>query len=192
MAFLLQAVRECLMGFDSPKINTASEENIATKVLTALFNAEKEGKGLEKEVQDIVGDYGWTENIAVGVLRGLSNALSEGVQMGQAMKEAYGRAFNEAKDFAHDHPIFCTVLALGILAILMPWLLEALGFAELGPVEGGIDRLRPPIDADTTLLGTFAAWWQSKYAGYVPKKSLFSFFQRLGMIWRRSAIKAAL
>ncbi|KAH9171479.1 hypothetical protein EDB89DRAFT_1971384 [Lactarius sanguifluus] len=43
-----------------------------------------------------------------------------------------------------------------------------LGFGELGPIEG-----------------TFAAWWQSTYNGYVPAKSLFSFFQRLGMIWRR-------
>jgi len=29
--------------------------------------------------------------------------------------------------------------------------------------------------------GTFAAWWQRTYAGLVPKGSLFSFFQRLGM-----------
>ena len=29
--------------------------------------------------------------------------------------------------------------------------------------------------------GTFASWWQSTYAGLVPKSSLFSFFQRLGM-----------
>jgi hypothetical protein len=35
------------------------------------------------------------------------------------------------------------------------------------------------------LVGTFAAWWQSTYAGEVPAGSLFSFFQRLGMVWRR-------
>lgn len=60
----------------------------------------------------------------------------------------------------------CTVIALGVLAIVAPWILEALGFAELGPVEG-----------------SFAALWQARYAGYVPKGSLFSFFQRLGMKW---------
>ena len=32
-------------------------------------------------------------------------------------------------------------------------------------------------------LGSFAATWQARYAGYVPKGSLFSFFQRLGMKW---------
>jgi hypothetical protein len=31
--------------------------------------------------------------------------------------------------------------------------------------------------------GSFASWWQSMYGGLVPKGSLFSFFQRLGMIW---------
>jgi hypothetical protein len=50
--------------------------------------------------------------------------------------------------------------------IIVPWVIEALGFAELGPVEG-----------------TFASWWQSTYGGLVPKGSLFSFFQRLGMVW---------
>jgi hypothetical protein len=72
---LLQAVRECLIGVDNPKINTTSEENTAAGVLTALFAAEKTGQGIEKTVQDIVGDYGWTENIAVNVLSELANAL---------------------------------------------------------------------------------------------------------------------
>ncbi len=35
------------------------------------------------------------------------------------------------------------------------------------------------------IVGSFAAGWQSRYAGYVPKGSLFSFFQRLGMVWKR-------
>jgi len=33
------------------------------------------------------------------------------------------------------------------------------------------------------VVGTFAAWWQSTYKGFVPAKSLFSFFQQLGMVW---------
>jgi hypothetical protein len=35
------------------------------------------------------------------------------------------------------------------------------------------------------LTETFAARWQAQFLGYVPKGSLFSFFQRLGMVtWR--------
>ncbi|KAF2689528.1 hypothetical protein K458DRAFT_427671 [Lentithecium fluviatile CBS 122367] len=58
------------------------------------------------------------------------------------------------------------VIALGVLILIEPWAIEALGFGELGPIEG-----------------TFAAAWQSRYAGYVPKGSLFSFFQRLGITY---------
>lgn len=56
--------------------------------------------------------------------------------MGQAMKSAFDKAIKEVAEFPHDHPIFCTLLALGILVVLSPWVLKALGFAELGPVEG--------------------------------------------------------
>lgn len=46
--------------------------------------------------------------------------------------------------FVHDHPdattAFCTVIALGVLVVLVPWLVEWLGFCagfgELGPVAG--------------------------------------------------------
>jgi hypothetical protein len=89
-------------------------------------------------VQDIVRERGWTENIAKAILGGIENGLKQGVQMGKAMREASGKAIDEAVDFAHDHPYFCALVAVGVLVILMPWVLEALGFAELGPVEGEI------------------------------------------------------
>lgn len=189
MAFFLQAIRECLMGPDNFTVNTTSTENAtAADVLTALFNAEKGGQDLKKTLQDIVGERGWTENIAKAILGGLENALNNGVQMGQAMREAFNKAVSEATGFARDHPIFCTLIALGILVILMPWVLEALGFAELGPVEGEMAPLRSLINAYPTSSGSFAAWWQSTYAGYVPRKSLFSFFQRMGMVWRQAVV----
>ena len=63
--------------------------------------------------------------------------------MNGALKEAYDKACDAAKaieGFAAEHPIatavFCTVIALGVLVILAPYVLEALGFAELGPIEG--------------------------------------------------------
>ena len=70
---------------------------MAAEVLTALSIRVKEGQSLEKAVQDIVGDYGWTENVVVGVLSGLANTLSEGIQMGQAWKEAFDRAVSKAR-----------------------------------------------------------------------------------------------
>lgn len=86
--------------------------------------------------------------------------------MAKASLDALAQAKHTAVGFAEDHPVYATLIALGILAILMPWALEILGFGDLGPIEG-----------------SFAALWQSRYAGYVPKKSLFGYFQRLGLKW---------
>ena len=45
--------------------------------------------------------------------------------------------------------------------------------------EGGFMLI---LGGDT---GSWAARWQATYMGYVPKGSLFSFFQRMGMTkWR--------
>ena len=91
------------------------------------------------------------------------------------MIDAYDSATDAADrlfQFAKDHPVasagLLTIVAVGVLVILAPAVVEALGFAELGPLEG-----------------SFAAWWESTYAGFVPKGSLFSFLQRLGMTWAR-------
>lgn len=111
---------------------------MAADILRTLFSANESGKHMKKSVQDIVGERGWRGNLAKAILGGIENGLKQGVQMGKAMKEASGKAIDEAVDFAHDHPHFCALIAVGVLAILMPWALEALGFAELGPIEDEI------------------------------------------------------
>ncbi|PYI20194.1 hypothetical protein BO99DRAFT_402014 [Aspergillus violaceofuscus CBS 115571] len=121
---------------------------------------------IQKSTSELIHPTGWTDYLARGLLSGLVNAIEQHASMAQAATEALRRASEEAFEFAQEHPVYTTILALGVLVALMPWVLEVLGFAELGPVEG-----------------SFAAWWQSRYAGYVPKGSLFSFFQRLGMVW---------
>ncbi|KAI7909538.1 hypothetical protein M9X92_011578 [Pyricularia oryzae] len=122
---------------------------------------------------DAVGGQGWTERIAHAIVTGLEALIKQGRQtIGPFLEEFIDKA-EEATifnfDFPHEHPYltagFATIVAVGVLVLVAPWVVEALGFAELGPV---------------------AAWWQSTYAGFVPKGSLFSFFQRLGMVWGRS------
>ncbi|KAJ9130498.1 hypothetical protein NKR23_g12171 [Pleurostoma richardsiae] len=150
---------------------------IVTEVLSILRAAEKHGVWLTRQLDDAVGVEGWTEWIAERVLAGLEAVLKEGREkIGPAMAQAFDSA-SEAADkvfqFAKDHPVatagLLTILTVGVLVVLAPVVVEALGFAELGPVEG-----------------SFAAWWESTYAGYIPKGSLFSYLQRLGMIWGRS------
>ncbi|KAF8814571.1 hypothetical protein BYT27DRAFT_7229374 [Phlegmacium glaucopus] len=145
-------------------------ESQAADILSTLYAAHANDKHLNQRLQGIVHETGWYDHLAAAVLTGLENALKAEAPMGQAMKDAHEKATQIVADifgFAKKHPVFCAVVALGILVILAPWAIGAIGFGELGPIEG-----------------TFAAWWQSTYAGYVPAGSLFSFFQRLGMIWR--------
>ena len=149
MATLLRAIHECLFGVNHHLVNNSCEENIiARDILITLFNAHQGDKHLEKSMQDIIGERGWTENIAKGILGGIENGLKQGVKMGATMAEAFEKAISEASRFAHEHPYFCALIAVGILAILMPWVLEALGFAELGPVEGGINTIKLRTGAD--------------------------------------------
>jgi len=141
-------------------------ESLAEDILSSLFTAQINDENLKHRIQDIVRVAGWYETLAVAVLKGMENALKAEVPMGQAMRDAYDKAakvVEEVWQFGKDHPVFVAVVALGILVVLAPWA----GFGELGPIEG-----------------TFAAWWQSRYGSSVPAGSLFSFFQRLGMVWK--------
>jgi hypothetical protein len=59
--------------------------------------------------------------------------------MGPAIKDAYDRAIEESKkikEFVQENPLFCSLIALGIITLLMPWLLGALGFGAEGIIEG--------------------------------------------------------
>ena len=98
----------------------------------------------DKTPGGIVRETGWYETLAAAVLNGLENALRAEQPMGQAMKDAYEKSAEVVADifqFAKDHPVFCAVVALGILVIFAPWAVEVLGFGELGPIEGMFVRL---------------------------------------------------
>ncbi|PVH78598.1 hypothetical protein DL98DRAFT_655990 [Cadophora sp. DSE1049] len=59
--------------------------------------------------------------------------------MGSSMKEAFDRASAVAEEFAREHPalvaVMVTLVALGILALVMPWIIEMLGVVR-GVVAG--------------------------------------------------------
>jgi hypothetical protein len=147
---IIKSIVGCITGRDNQAESLVNEkadpnhtdedrrtaQTIATDVLNVLCTAEKNGRDLKRTLQDIVGEYGWTEKIATAILNGLEKILKNGASMAQAMKDAFQRATNAAEAFAREHPVYCTVIALGILVILAPWVIEALGFGELGPIEG--------------------------------------------------------
>lgn len=116
-----------------------SEDEVATNVLSILFRADKPAD-VHRQLRDQIHAYGWTETLARRVLDGLVNAINAGLAMGGAMKEAFDRASSEAEKFVHEHPVLTavivTLVAMAILYMLMPWVISALGFGELGPIEG--------------------------------------------------------
>ncbi|KAH8591319.1 hypothetical protein B0O99DRAFT_519737 [Bisporella sp. PMI_857] len=154
--------KACLLATD-----VKGDEAKATEILNILFNAEKEGKALRDRIEKEVSTTGWKDSLAVAILTKFEEMLDECKPMAQTMTDAYLRAKEGAEIFVSQHPVLAgvllTVIAIGVLYILLPWVIEVLGFAEAGPVEG-----------------SWAALWQSRI-GNIPAGSWFSFFQRLGM-----------
>lgn len=153
MSSLIRAFADCITGSSSnttaaqfnddkqgaPSRESHTAQQIADDVVQAILTAEKGGKHLQKTLDNIVGEYGWTEKIAQWTLAKLEQALKEACKLGSVLKEAYDKAFEAAEGiegFIREHPVFCTVIALGVLVIIAPWVIEALGFGELSPIEG--------------------------------------------------------
>ncbi|KAJ5961757.1 hypothetical protein N7501_006698 [Penicillium viridicatum] len=166
---MLDFIYGCISGRPTkephPPTDPRSPESIASAIVTKILNAE-DPYLLHKELKEEISTDNWTDAIAQAILHGLKNAIKSGAEMARAASDAATQCRNAAVGFTTEHPVYATLIALGILALLTPWALEILGFGELGPIEG-----------------SFAAAWQRKYAGYVPKDALFGYFQRLGMKW---------
>jgi hypothetical protein len=151
MSSLIKAIADCLCGCPYTEDEYPNEkrvllshdprtaEDIAEQVVHAILHAEKGGRDLKKKLNNIVGTNGWTERIAEWTLAKLEKALKEVSKLGPVLKEAYDKACDVAKGiegFIQEHPVFCTIIALGVLVLIAPWAIEALGFGELGPIEG--------------------------------------------------------
>lgn len=166
---LFNSILECVLGKlvrePLPPTSSRSPESVASSIVTKILNAE-DPYLLHKQLSEEISANGWSDAIARATLRGLENAVRAGAEMARAAADAAAQSKDAAIDFATDHPVYATLIALGILALLTPWALEIIGFGDLGPIEG-----------------SFAAAWQRQYAGYVPKKAFFGYFQRLGMKW---------
>lgn len=125
-----------------------SNDEAAESIVSAMLDADKIGPSLDASIQSIVhAAGGWSEYLAKKILAALEAVLKAGKQLSAAMQEAYDKAydaFQKTEGFAADHPmateVLCTVIALGILVVLAPYVVELLGycagFGELGPIEG--------------------------------------------------------
>ncbi|KAF2811207.1 uncharacterized protein BDZ99DRAFT_415695 [Mytilinidion resinicola] len=161
------------------------DEAMASRLLTTLLRAEKPGKTLQESLQhdlDLTGEVrtqGWYETVAAKLLAGMERAIEDGKAIGGAVGEVLTHARTFAADFIREHPVYTavivTIVALGVLYLLWPWVVSALGFGEAGPVAG-----------------SWAARFQAMYGPEVPAGSLFSALQRLGMVMGKGAVVAML
>ncbi|GKT59992.1 hypothetical protein ColTof4_00133 [Colletotrichum tofieldiae] len=114
-----------------------SAQDAASEFVDILRTAEKGGKNPERRLRNIVTANSWTEELAKYILQGVEALVRHRDTIGQVVREAMDKSTDAAEsvfEFAKDHPVFVTIIAIGVLVIIAPWVLEALGFGELGPV----------------------------------------------------------
>lgn len=190
---------EASLYYDDPA--DVQAQNAANNIVHTIATSESIDKHLRFILEDIVHQAGgWRESIATKVLSALEAVLqSDKISSAlNAMRDKAFKAAAEMKEFAGEHPVltgvFCTIVALGVLYLVWPAVLEALGFSSLGPVEGKLQHLNDvPHRSLINVIGSWAALWQSLYGGRVPVGSVFSFLQRLGMTvkWPLITVKRA-
>lgn len=156
--YLIKSILDCLTGSSNEDLSTTSsnpnhkiekqnlpnndttEEATAKRILDTLFTFEKSNEALQTHLKTIITTTSWTERLARRILDGIVSALNSGKALVGAMKETYDKVRVIAEEFVREHPVLTeviiTVIAIGILAVLVPWAVEALGFGELGPAGG--------------------------------------------------------
>jgi hypothetical protein len=146
MAVLSRLLSYCCIQRDQEPSFTdksLSKAGLADEIVAKLFAAQKNDAILQADLQSIIHAYGWYDGLAAAILAGLEKAIKLGEEMGPAMKAAYEKtvaAVNKVKEWAEAHPemtaVIITLIALGVLALMIPWLMASLGFAEEGIIEG--------------------------------------------------------
>lgn len=91
---------------------------------------------LRKNLHTAVSTLSWSENLASAIVTCLEAALRNGLKLGRTVELATEKAVAAAVGFAKEHPVYFTLIATGVLALTVPWVLGWLGFGEIGIVEG--------------------------------------------------------
>lgn len=139
--------------------------NMASDIVDSIITTDCTLRELAEQLETMLSRNCRRVSIARSILHILEQTIRGEVEMKQAGTEALARSKEAATaEFGEKNPSYTTTLAMGMMALLVPWALEILGFTEFGLVNQ-----------------TFAAQWQKAHAAFVPMTSIFMFFATLGM-----------
>ncbi|KAF5025540.1 hypothetical protein F66182_2348 [Fusarium sp. NRRL 66182] len=145
-------------------------DDASAQFVAILQNHQGTKAELHHRLNQVISTNGWTSSLAEAIERKMESLITSGAELAKPMAEAVKRSTDTALEFAKEHPVYAgliaagTIIAVGVLvAFELVWVLRALGFDEVGP-----------------RVGSFAARWMSGI-GMVPKGSIYSYLQRLGM-----------
>ena len=114
-------------------------EEAAARFVDTIYSAQKHGTELKQTLNEIITANRWKKAFAEAVFKALQTAILTARPMGPALQATYekvAQVIDGIEGFVKDHPVLCALIALGILVLLSPWIIEALGFAEGGILEG--------------------------------------------------------
>ncbi|OBT93039.1 hypothetical protein VE01_09006 [Pseudogymnoascus verrucosus] len=82
-----------------------------------------------------VSTTSWTSSLALAILHSITAAIEAGVPLGAA-KEVVETANRDVEGWIGEHPVMAgvvaMVVALGVLVVVAPWVVEGLGFGGVG------------------------------------------------------------
>ena len=152
MDFFLQCLGHRASTTRTIRLEDDDTTHAADSFVDTIFLAEKNGMELRQALEREVKINSWRQSFARAVFETLQKAIETSRSMGDALREIYEKVacvVDGVEGFAKDHPIVCALVALGVLVLLSPWVIEALGFAEGGILEG--ERSTPSLRSTTSV-----------------------------------------
>lgn len=125
---------------DLPPFN----DNPAMQFLDVLQTTNSSGEELEKQLRSVISTTSLSEKLAAEIVRGIEDILKRGIKVADTMNKAVNTATDTALQLAEDHPYYAsliaagTLIAIGVLVLVAPWIIEVLGFSSRGPRAGKI------------------------------------------------------
>jgi hypothetical protein len=80
-----------------------TNRDTTTPVISEMLNSKRADAIAKKNLDEMAGVDGWTEDIAKAILQGLRNALESGIQMAETLHDAFNRMAEAVVGFAKDH-----------------------------------------------------------------------------------------